>query len=1470
MYNLSFSQREMYSIETFFENSSVNNISLLLAFKKKHEYKVLNDLLNKLIEENDSFRIKISIVNGEAKQDAYEFEYTDFPLVVCEDEEELMQKAKANCNKPLFAYDKYLYNIVVFYNKAADIYWPQLTLNHIITDGWSMGLVMNFFSDNLRDCYVPLEKADSFLEIIDEEEKYLESKQYAKDKEYWDSKISSYSGSPLFIYKSDVGIAAQGKSITYLFSKEINEGIDNFCLNNNIGKPSFFNIVAALYKSIITRNKSVSVGVLIHNRRKKSYKNTTGTFARFVPLILEIDNDMTISDFLKYDKAEEYELLKHSKFDIVNSDYKFEKSLSDLLVSYQMLNLPVELFDVLDPVWVQSRANANSFQLIMSDYNVDHELEMRYEFSTSLFSDHGIELMHRRITCIIESIINNPDIKIGDIKLCTDEEKELITNKFNGTAKDYPKDKTIVELFEEQVKKTPDNSAVVFEDKSLTFAEFNAKANSLAHKLRELGVKPDDFVAIIAERSIEMMCGIYGIIKSGGAYVPIDPNYPDDRITFMLGDCKPKAILRYTSVNIPLDTEIPIIDLADDKVWEGASENPEHVNKPEDLIYCIYTSGTTGKPKGVPNRHRGLINRINWMDGKYPIGKGDTVLQKTTFTFDVSVWEIIWWSLKGARCALLSPGGEREPEMICDAIQKYNVTTMHFVPSMLSMFEEYIENLKDLNKKISSLRNVFASGEALKTIHVQRFYSIAKANGLKMKLANFYGPTEASIDVTYYDCQESDVNLVPIGKPIDNTQIYVVSNGKFCGIGVPGELCIAGDGLAREYLNRPELTAEKFVKNPFGEGRMYRSGDLARWLPDGNIEYLGRIDEQVKIRGFRIELGEIESHIRKIDGIKDCAVIVREDDNGDKAIYAYFTSDSDISIHSIKSALSANLPDYMVPAYIMRIDSIPVTPNGKLDRKGLPVIKAKASNEYVAPRNDAESAVCKAFGDILNIEKIGIHDSFFDLGGDSIKAVRIISRLRDYGYEVNVKDVMVGRTAEQLAVLINPISSEAEYAQGEVSGKAETTPIINTFINRHMPHQEHFNQALMINVNGIDNAVLKKAMEEIVKHHDVLRSVFRNGELEILSINDSKLPDYYEFDLSGSENADEFVERKCTEIQSGIDLANGPLVKAAVFSLKNEKIMMICIHHLVVDGLSWRIILEDLRTAADQLIKGENVVLPKKTASFIEWSQMLRKYAEDHAEENNRYWQSVSDEIRENMIVGDYTDGKTGYSTFTLDGETAKIIKNNSENICGASTEEVLIAGLTMAMKKLTGQDKLSLRIEGHGREEIIQDISIDRTVGWFTNIYSITLEYSDDIEKTIISVKDKNRMLPDKRMGYGFAEHDSEPELCFNYLGEYSENAFELSEYSNGLCANEANVFNELEVNCFGRCSKMIFTIKSGNKRFGQVFTDKLADLYGKSLSELAEYCSMNNNSEVKTLSDMQIKEINEDELDFINSLLD
>ena len=570
---------------------------------------------------------------------------------------------------------------------------------------------------------------------------------------------------------------------------------------------------------------------------------------------------------------------------------------------------------------------------------------------------------------------------------------QRIVVEWNDTHTAYPVDVCLHELIEAQVERTPDTVAVAFEGSELTYRELNGRANKLAEALRGFGVGPDVPVAVCIERSLEMVVGLVGILKAGGAYMPVDPHYPQDRVAFMLGHAKTPVVLTQSHLAAKLPEYSGQVICLDH--FHGASaQNRASGVKPGNLAYVIYTSGSTGAPKGVMSIHLGICNRLFWMQEEYGLTADDRVLQKTPFTFDVSVWEFFWPLMTGARLVVAKPGGHMDSAYLIRTIRDQRITTLHFVPSMLGVF------LMDRDAgKCDSIKRVICSGEALSMETQRRFFEVFP----NVELHNLYGPTEASVDVTYWKCDPASRELtVPIGRPVANTQMYILDEAmQPVDAGVPGELHIGGVQLARGYVGRPDLTAEKFVPDPFSNepgARLYKTGDLARFRDDAVIIYLGRIDHQVKIRGFRIELEEIESVLAHYPGVEQCSVIAREDQPGDKRLVAYVVSGGAIKGEALSLFLKDKLPEYMVPSAFVFIDALPLNANGKLDRKALPApVRAHSAGpkEFDAPRNEMEKTIAGVWESVLRVEHIGIRDNFFDAGGNSLKLIEAHMRLRE-------------------------------------------------------------------------------------------------------------------------------------------------------------------------------------------------------------------------------------------------------------------------------------------------------------------------------------------------------------------------------------------------------------------------------------------------------------------------------------------
>ncbi|MFC0210897.1 amino acid adenylation domain-containing protein [Paenibacillus chartarius] len=1189
---------------------------------------------------------------------------------------------------------------------------------------------------------------------------------------------------------------------------------------------------------------------------------------------------------------------------IQHQNIPFRSMAGPLHLSYDADVTPVvPTMVTLKPLHSTDDAGAAVSELQFQFEQVGGLVRLQLLYSEHRYTESFAAQLADHLSRIFETVLYQPELPIEQIDILSQAERTQLVTGYNDTEADYPRDKTIHRLFEEQAARTPELVAVVFEESFLTYRELNEQANRLARSLRAMGVQADQPVAIMAERSLEMIVGIYAILKAGGAYVPIDPQFPQERIRYMLDDSGAKLLLhqghvRDASFADSIGGNLRLVDLNDDASYAEDGSNLEPASGPEHLAYVIYTSGSTGKPKGVMVEHRPVVNRLLWMQTAYPIDTNDVILQKTAITFDVSVWELFWWGWTGASVCLLPPGGEKNPESILDTIEQHAVTTMHFVPSMLHAFLDYVERQprEALDTKLSTLKQVFASGEALAPSHVSRFARwIAPVH--HARLINLYGPTEATVDVSFFDCGPEETRLsVPIGKPISNIQLYIVKEGTttLLPVGVPGELCIAGDGLARGYLNRPELTAEKFVDNPFAPGgRMYRTGDLARWLPDGNIEYMGRIDHQVKIRGYRIELGEVEAQLLQAASVQEAVVTAREGADGQKQLCAYFVADKHLAASELRSLLAEKLPSYMIPSFFVQLERMPLTHSGKLDRKALPAPEASLQTVYVAPRTPVEMTLTEIWQKVLGTGRpIGVLDNFFELGGDSIKSIQVTSRLYQAGYKLEIKHLFKYPTVAELSPHLQPIARRAE--QGEAKGDTPLTPIQRRFFEQPFAERHHYNQAIMLyREEGFEEAALRQAVRKLAVHHDALRLVFRRAETGYTAYNrgiaEGELYSLEVMDMRGIADCAEAIEAKADELQRGIDLLEGPLMRLGLFRCGDGDHLLIVVHHLAVDGVSWRILFEDLAAGYEQALQGGDIRLPDKTDAFRTWAERLAAHADSPAMESERtYWERIA-QAAIKPLPRDYgqeyalmRDTETVTLQWTRE-ESEQLLKQ-AHRAYGTDMNDLLLTALGMAVHEWTGMEQVAVELEGHGREPIVPDLDITRTIGWFTSQYPIVLEMKTGMELSnrIKSVKESLRQIPNKGIGYGILKYMSsrpagdafnglaaEPEISFNYLGQFDQdldnNALHISPYSSGQSSSESMARTYvLDINGMIAGGQLTMTIGYSGGMYRKETIERLAGMLRSSLRQVIAHCVGKERTEL-TPSDVLYKGLTIEELERI-----
>lgn len=906
-------------------------------------------------------------------------------------------------------------------------YWLVLVLHRIVCDSWSLHILAKeitaLYSGTLNE---PLAAIPQFSDFVAWQTGHLQTKSSRADLLYWKERLK---GSPEGIeLPSDRTRPAvqsfRGAEKSLIIDGEQFAKLEKLCSSE--GQTRFITLLAGFFCVLAryTGVEDILIGTEVSGRSDAGTASQIGPLSNNLALRADCAGNPTFRDMLRrvgdlWGNAQQHASLPFATLleALRLPRDRSRNPLFQVLFTAQEQPPTLEMSGI-GCEFVHVEPGSQTHDLAVELTESENSVQLRFSFATDLFDAATIERMMDHFRTLLQGVADDPALRLSQLPLMTAAERQHV-KRWNDTRSSYPTDLPLNRFIENQVERTPDATAVVFEDQQLTYRQLNERANQLAHYLRKQGVGSDVLVGVCAERSIEMVVALVGVVKAGGAYVPLDPDYPSERLNAMLDDADPLLVLTQEHLLNRFSADARHLCLDHDRnllADEPTADLPPVVN-PKSLAYAIYTSGSTGKPKGVLNVHEGIVNRILWMQDTYKLTPADRVLQKTPYSFDVSVWEFFWPLMTGATLVVAQPGGHKDPSYLTRTIAERQVTTIHFVPSMLSIFLDAGEL-----DRCRSLRRVFVSGEALPYELQQRFFE-----RLPAELHNLYGPTEAAVDVTYWACRpDYPRSIVPIGHPVANTQIYILDrNLQLSPVGIPGELHIGGTQLARGYLNQPELTAEKFIPDPFSTSsgsRLYKTGDLARFLPDGSVEYLGRIDHQVKLRGFRIELGEIEAALDESEGIRQSVVMLREDLPGDKRLVAYVVPASgwNRDLVRVRTHLKEILPEFMLPSQFVILDTFPITSSGKVDRKALPAPAVEAGRVgLVAPSSETEGLVVDLFRKILGVSAVGLTDDFFELGGHSLLAARLLAEIRQAtGKQIPLSQLFQGASPEYLARIV--------------------------------------------------------------------------------------------------------------------------------------------------------------------------------------------------------------------------------------------------------------------------------------------------------------------------------------------------------------------------------------------------------------------------------------------------------------------
>jgi amino acid adenylation domain-containing protein/non-ribosomal peptide synthase protein (TIGR01720 family) len=1533
-YPLSFGQEAMWFIQQIAPENVAYNIFITAKINSYLNIAAINNVWEKIIATHPSLRTKYTSPEGKPVQQVNQYQKFKVELIDVSTwvENELKEKIFAITDRP-FNLEKDSVLRVNLFTRSAKEHILLLTMHHIAGDMWSFDLLLSEFQalyakEIEQDSQEQTEAQDfltnnkSYLDFVNWQSEMLFSSKGEKQWRYWQKQLAG--DLPILNLLPDKNRPPvqtyQGASYIKKLDEQLIQKLKHLALSSGT---SLYQILLTAFYVLLSRytnQQDILVGSPMRGRWGREFKEIVGYFVNLTVLRVSVEENATFNELLAQVSKTVKEAQKHQ-------DYPFSLLAEKLQQQRDPSRPPLckVSFTWQAQRWCEPKENSLHIQekvLQMEPYllgqrgaNEDLSLMVReargvvepcWQYNIDLFEARTIKRMARHFETLLEGIASNPQQQISKLPLLTEVEQYQLLFEWNNTQVEYPINKCIHQLFEEQAERTPDALAVIFENRRLTYHELNCRANQLAHYLKSLGVGADVLVGLCVERSLEMVVGLLGILKAGGAYVPLDPDYPAERLGFMLEDAQVTVLLTQQQLleKLPghqvqvvcLDTEWQVISQSSqDNALAQLTVDMAKVQA-TNLAYVIYTSGSTGQPKGVMLSHRNLCNHMFWMQKTFPLTAEDKVLQKTPFSFDASVWEFYAPLLVGGQLLLAQPGGHADPAYLLKLITQQQVTTVQFVPSLLQILIE-----QGGLETCHSLKNIFCGGEALPVALQEKVLS-----NLNVNLHNLYGPTEACIDATFWTCKEGiERQFVPIGYPIANTQIYILDEYlQPLPIGVPGELHIGGAGLARGYLNRPELTKEKFIPNPFEEiakSKLYKTGDLARYLPNGTIEYLGRIDSQVKIRGFRIELREIEAILNQHSDVQTSCVIAREDTPGEKRLVAYIMPHQHCtpSISELRHFLKAKLPPYMVPNAFVMLESLPLTPNGKVDRRALPAPESRSGIEVslVAPRTPIEEMLTLIWAQVLRVEQVGIHDNFFELGGDSILSIQIITKAKQAGLQLTVKQLFAHQTITELAAVADT-TLVVQIEQGLVTGTVPLTPIQQRFFEENSPQKHHYNQSFLLSVpSDLSPELLEQVWQQLLVHHDALRLRFTQSDScwqQIHSDPSDRITVSF-VDLSTLQESEQqaAIEATANSLQASLNLTEN-LVQVAFFRLGIDKRarLLIIIHHLVVDGVSWRILLEDLQTAYQQLYQGQAMQLPAKTTSFKDWAQHLIEYAQlDVLKSELAYWLSASG-ASVSLIPVDYTGGANTVASantisVSLNETQTQALLQDVPKAYKTQINDVLLTALVLVLSRWTCSGSVLFNLEGHGRENIVDSVDLSRTIGWFTTIFPVILKVAaidkGNIGNVLKSVKEQLRAIPNKGIGYGLLRYLSQQpeiiaqletlpqaEISFNYLGQFTQalNQFSFmqlaSESSGQIHSLHHQRSHLLDINAIITNEQLQIDWTYSTNVHQHRTIEKIAQEFVETLQKLIAHCSSGENGGY-TPTDFPLVQLNQLELDQI-----
>lgn len=1213
-YPLSYSQKEIFIANNYSEDSIDYHLSFVRKINGKVDIPKLNAAFNLLIKRHGILRTHFTIKDGEPVQIVNN--KVEFQLEYFETEEDCSALID-NLIRPFVMETAPLLRAGLI-KTGLDKYVIVIDVHQIIADGTSLNIFLKELIGLYEEKELPLFDIE-YKDYAVWQDKLFRSEDIKKREKYWlenfldDLPVLELPADYMNINVDEFPEEQIHSNIPKNILSEISKVAKNHDSTVNM-------VLLAAYVLMLSKHsgqEDIVVGTISTGRQQTKLNGVLGPFSRSLPIRFKVDYQIRLEQFLKYTRQkvlgayenQEYMFNRISEMyieryrqpirSLFNTIWNFHTEVKERL-DLNMGNLQLENFD-------RMRKNAKmdlQFDLY-EETNGDLSCFIRY--NSSLYKEETIERMLVHFQNTLREIIHNSKKSICEIDMLSENEKEMLLLKFNNTYLEYDSNKTVIDLFESQVQKTPDDLALVYGDSSMTYYELNEKSNQIARVLREQGAKRNSFVGLIVERSMDMITAILGTLKSGSAYIPIDPEMPQERIDFIIKDSKINILLTQNHISQSNSFKGRVLDISNSNFANKDSSNLNKINEMSDIVYAIYTSGSTGNPKGVVIEHNNLTAYLHAFSREFDLNKKDVVLQQASYSFDAFVEEVFPALIFGAKVVILKKEQHQDLNLFIDIINKYKVTILSCSPLLLN----------ELNQMpIAESVRVYASGgDVFKPGYFSNL--IRKAN-----VYNTYGPTEATIGATCHKCSENEEGNIPIGRVISNYKIFILDKyNNLAPIGVPGEICIGGVGVARGYLNQPELTKERFISSPFNsEERIYKTGDIGRWLPIGEIEYLGRIDRQVKIRGYRIELGEIERALLNDEIISDAIVMDREDNSGNKYLCAYIVSKIAIDIDKAQRRLKKKLPQYMIPNKIVQLEKIPVTINGKVDLSALPIPNIEGSKErkYTAPRNELEEMISIIWKEALKLNEVGVMDNFFDLGGNSLRAIVISTKMHEnLEVHVPISEIFNNPTVEELAIYVNG-AEKAGYHCIEPADEMDYYPVTSSQKRLYIMCQFEeesiaYNIPSVMMLEGkLDVKKVEYVFKMLIQRHEALRTAFVISKNELVQ----KIYNEVDFKLTFEQIKEDEIDEHINKFTQSFELDKPPLMRGGLFEFGIDKYMLIMdIHHLIADGRTISILLTEFTKMYSEQ---EIPELTLQFKDFAVWQNELLK--SKTMQEQEKFW----------------------------------------------------------------------------------------------------------------------------------------------------------------------------------------------------------------------------------------------------------